>query len=236
MFTSSFFASGQTCVTDALHFEVNKIYPPNSISKEKLKEVKTLIDLNPNYDASWVKKYISVEIAAQKKGKLIRVSGENDVLNKEQKELISMSDVGTDISANVKYLPENKLRDNDIKEINFTFSIDPETNAQFPGGEKAMLAYIKEKAVDKFPKECFTDYNLAVVKFEVDKTGQISNAQVFWASNDESVDALLLKTVKDMPNWIPAEYADGTKVKQEYVVTVGNHKNCSINLLNIHQD
>jgi len=44
-----------------LSYEVNRVYPYISISKEQLKDAKTLMDLHSRYEASWVRKYISVE-------------------------------------------------------------------------------------------------------------------------------------------------------------------------------
>jgi len=38
-----------------------------------------------------------------------------------------------------------------------------------------------------------------------------------------------------MANWQPAEYANGLKVRQEFVLTIGDHRSCTINLLNIRE-
>ncbi|MFT4667667.1 MAG: hypothetical protein ACI9XB_004640 [Gammaproteobacteria bacterium] len=53
------------------------------------------------------------------------------------------------------------------------------------------------------------------------------------SSIDENVNELLLETIQNMPCWKPAEYANGLKVKQEFVLTVGNMESCVVNLLNI---
>jgi TonB family protein len=76
-------------------------------------------------------------------------------------------------------------------------------------------------------------YNFVAIKFTIDEAGQIINAHIFQPSKDEDVDNLLLETICNMPNWKPAEYSNGKKVKQEFVLTVGNMENCMINLLNI---
>ena len=87
--------------------------------------------------------------------------------------------------------------------------------------------------MDQIPDGLFTGYDLAAVKFTIDEAGRITDAHVFWPSKDEKTDALLLETICNMPNWKPAAYADGTTVKQEFVLTVGNMENCAIHLLNI---
>lgn len=57
-------------LTFELRYEVHKIYPPISITSEKLSEAHTLIDLNKNYQSSWVREYISVGITTCNNGKL----------------------------------------------------------------------------------------------------------------------------------------------------------------------
>src|SRR5690606_15643161 len=100
-------------VKDELPFEVHRVYTPVSITKEKVKEARTLSDLDKNYRSSWVKEYVSVEIQASYKGSIRKALGKNDVLNKEQKDLINVADPGTEIAVIVQYLPENTLKHND---------------------------------------------------------------------------------------------------------------------------
>ncbi|MEZ4959016.1 MAG: energy transducer TonB [Saprospiraceae bacterium] len=217
-------------------YEVNRVYPPGSITKEKLMEARTLIDLDKHYQSSWVREYISVEILASYNGKIKTAPGKNDTLNREQKDLINMADPGTDISVRVRYLPENTLKHNDIKETGFTVIYNPESEAEYPGGQQQLKQYLKEKAIDKIPAASFQGYDLAAIKFTIDEAGLISDAHVFWPSNDIKVDELLLGTICNMPAWKPAAYSNGIKVKQEFVLTVGNMSSCVVPLLNISQD
>jgi len=239
--------SSQNSLTKELSYEVNRIYPYISISKEKLNEALSINDfknqvknVNLDYKLSWVRAFISVEILTSQKGEIRKAVSKNDVLSQEQKEIMNMADAGTDISVKIKYIPENTLRHNDPKELNFTFTVDPEREALYPGGQQQLKNYLKEKAIDKIPSNSFKDYDLAAVKFTVNEEGEISNAHVFGteyqSSKKEKIEKLLLETIRDMPRWIPAEYANGTKVKQEFVLTVGNMENCIIHLLNIKRD
>jgi len=45
-----------------------------------------------------------------------------------------------------------------------------------------------------------------------------------------------LETIQKMPCWKPAKYANGTTVKQDFVLTVGNMENCIMPMLNISRD
>jgi len=228
--------SSQDDLTNELKYEVNRIYPPISIAKEKLNEAQTLIDLNANYKSSWIREYISVEILTSNKGSLRRAVSKNDTLSQEQKDIMNMADLGLGISVVVQYIPENTLKHNDIKEINFTLIVNPENEAKYSGGQQKLKQYLKEKAIDKIHDTSFKNYDLAAIKFTINEEGQIIDAHVFESSKDEKIDRLLLKTICNMPSWKPAEYSNGIKVKQEFVLTVGNMESCVINLLNIRQD
>jgi hypothetical protein len=71
-----------------LAFEVNKVLPFISIQENELADINTLTDLDKRYPASWVDKYISVEISAYKNGVKTKASGISDVLSAAQKALL----------------------------------------------------------------------------------------------------------------------------------------------------
>ena len=229
---------------DSQHFEieykVNRMYPSLSITKEKLKEAHTLVDINQYYKPTWVKEYISVEISGIHKEKIQKALGKNDIFTKAQKDLINTADAGTDISVQVHYIPNNNLKNNEAKYINFSFTVEPENEASYVGGARQLKQYLKENVADKILEEGFEMYRLAAVTFAIDEQGQIIDAQVFdtpyQTFRDTKTEEVLLEAVCNMPNWKPAQYANGMKVKQQFVLTVGDHRSCVINLFNIHRD
>jgi len=234
------FGSAQDNSTTELNFEVNRIYPSISIAKEKLKEANTLLDLNKDYKSSWVRSYISVEVVASHNGQVKKAVNKNNILSQEQKNLMNEADEGTDIAVVVQYLPENTLKQNDSKTLKFKFTVEPESEAVYVGGTPQLNQYIKEHAIDEIPEGSFQNYDLAIIKFTVNEEGAVMDAHIFEPLNrqpkDEKIDKFLLETICTMPNWKPAEYANGKKVKQEFALTVGNHKSCVINLININPD
>ena len=216
-----------------VEYEVNKVYPPLSIGKAGLQEVQTLLDLNKHYKAAWIREYLSVEVVTIQGGKIRKALGENERFNAAQKELMANADVHEDIVVNVQYIPENTLKHNDPKDLSFAVSINPEKEAAFPGGEAALLSYLKSNAIDKIPEGTFKGYALTAIQFTVDEEGRIIDAQTFWPSENEKIDKLLLETICNMPNWEPAHYANGRKVRQDLAFTVGNMENCAVNMINI---
>jgi hypothetical protein len=229
------FGAMQAPLENDLPYEVNQIYPYISITKTELKDARTLIDINKHYKSSWVKEYISVEILTTYQGKGRKSVSKNDILTQEQKDHINTADLATDISVKVLYFPDNTLKGKEIKEINFSFNPVPEKEATYFGGEEALKKYLQETAIYKIPNNRFENYDLAAVKFTIDEDGQIINVHLF-QSKDEETDDLLLKAIRNMPKWQPATYENGTKGKQEFVLTVGNMENCVIHLLNINRD
>ena len=214
-------------------FAVSVNYPYISISKEELALANTLDDLNEKYKSEWVREYLSVEIMTIENGKKRITAGKNETLNAEQKKAMRMADSDKDIYVGINYIPENTLKDNPPRMEDFKFSINPDTEASFPGGEPQLSQYFIDKVMGHIPNDFFTGYKLTAFKFTINEEGHITNSHMFWSSEDEKIDALILDAICSMPDWRPAEYSDGTKVKQEFVFTIGNMKNCAVNLLNI---
>ena len=126
-----------------------------------------------------------------------------------------------------------------VKEFHFSFTFDPENNASFTDGKEQLKQYLKEKAIDKIPADSFENYNLAAIKFTVTEEGEITNVHVFDSAyqgfKNEYINSLLIETVQNMPCWKPAEYSDGTKVKQDFILAAGDMRSCFVNLLNIRK-
>ena len=214
-----------------LRFEVNRIQPFITITKADLSKAQTLVDINLYYEPSWVRRYLSVEVTATYKGRTQKVTAPNNHLTEEQKALFAKADIGTEIFIRVTYIPENTLPSNEAKETSFSFIPDPEQQASFVGGEQALLQYLKVDAINQIPYRDFEESALAAVKFTINETGAIVNPSLAESSKNANIDQILLDAIRTMPTWKPATYSDGTTVKQEFVLTVGNLGSCVINLL-----
>ena len=231
-----YFTFTQDNPTFDLTYDVYRVFTPLSIDKETLVEANTLLDLNEHYTHSWVKEYTSVVITTTNNGKRVKAISSDHLLSQDQKDIMKNVDNGAGISVKVKYLPENKLKNNSHKEIDFTFTVNPEIEARIPNGGTWLKSYIKETVIDKVARSSFAQYNLTAVKFSIDEKGAIVEPDVFQSSGDKEVDSLLLETVCKMPSWEPAQFSDGTKVKQEFVLAIGDISSCAVNLINIRQE
>ena len=207
-------------------YEVRGTYK-RPIAKETLNVANTVSDINPGYPSSWIARYFSVEILATCNGIVMKALSANDTLSNEQKNILKMADLGTDIVVDVKYSTNNSSKDDlDVKVINFSYSLIPETEAQYQGGYQNLKQYLKENAIDKISKPFTNQLFQTIVRFTVNEDGQVVNAHLTKASEDKNIDKLLLETISNMPNWKPAENAKGVKVKQEFELMVGQNIGC----------
>lgn len=225
-------------------FEIHLEYPYISLSKKQLVTANTIQDLETSYNKlhleykpSWIEKYISVEIQVCQNGVVKTATGSSEEFTKAQKELLSGADPDKEIQINIHYWPKNNLVQNFPKTINFSLTIDPEVNASFPGGTDALRQYLKETSIGKMAADKFENYDLTAIKFKISPSGKVEQAAIFGAEYQhkkfESINQQLLATIREMPRWQPAAYADGTPFTQGFILTVGSQENCVLPLLNI---
>lgn len=208
-------------------------HPYLSISKENLRKARTLSGLNRHYKPSWVAQYNSVEIKTLVNGQLRKELGLDSILTQNQLGLIISADDEAAIEISVMYIPKNKLSNNKEQEINFSIKTRPQKDAQFHGGKEALEKYLDIALLSKIDHSVFNQHQLTAIKFQVTETGVIIDPFVFQSSGDEATDQILIESICNMPNMIPARLEDGTSVQQEMVLTIGDMNSCVVNLLNI---
>lgn len=219
-----------------LRYEVHRNKTPGAISKEKLIQAITLSDLKRIYPTDWIKEYRTIEVSAYHKGKLKKAIAQNDTITQQQMNVMRNADAGTSVAVTIRYLPDNNLKENEEKEFDFSFLVDPAKEATFPGGNEHLAEYITAQAKDNIPTSSFRQHHLTAVKFTIDEEGQVTDAHIYESSKDETTDGILLETVCNMPLWVPAQYANGTKTKQEFVLLAGDMNSCVINYFSVGLD
>lgn len=216
-----------------VEIDVHRVLPFTSISSEELTVADSISQLNKRFKPEWVEKYKSVEVTTLHDGKKKTTKSKTDILSADQKKCLLSADTGADIDVKIKYWPDNSLSKNDLKEIEFDFTIDPDRDAEFPGGREKMMAYLKENILDQVEEGVISGYQLAALYFTIDEIGQITNVNIFESSKDEKTDKIMYDAICAMPVWTPASYTDGLIVKQEFAFTLGNPQSCVVNLLSI---
>jgi protein TonB len=95
--------------------------------------------------------------------------------------------------------------------------VDPiETQPEFPGGNDALMQYIKERAYYPSPDICVQ--GRVVLRFVVMSSGDIKDIEVLRSLHPD-FDKIAIEAVKSMPQWIPAK-RNGQPVDCYYVLPV----------------
>ncbi len=193
------------------------------VSKEKLSMAKTMSDMRTGYPSSWVHDYTSTEIAVTSKGTLLKAYGVNETLTSEQQSLLQSADIGTDIIVDIGYIYLNPVTQfPDIRKIHFVETVVPEIEAQFPGGYEQLSTYLERNAIDNIHDQFSKEMVMAIIRFTVSETGEVTKAEISKSSNNADIDQLLLRTINLMPLWKPAQDRKGIRISQEFEFTVGN--------------
>ena len=106
--------------------------------------------------------------------------------------------------------------------MNYSATVIPETEAEYPGGNQQMTQYLKENAIDKIPEISSKQIQQTLVEFTVNEKGETANAKIIKTSGDSETDKLLIEAINKMPKWSPAKDSKGRKVKQEFEFSVGS--------------
>lgn len=82
---------------------------------------------------------------------------------------------------------------------------NPETMPQFPGGEKALAAFLEKNAI--YPKELAEKgvQGRVIASFVVKADGSLDDVKVMWASDPLFI-AEALRIIQSMPKWIPGTH------------------------------
>ena len=202
------------------------------IKKEKLNEAKLMFDIIPNFPQNYYSKlidYVSVEISACNGGKTLTAISKNEVLTPEQKNILNNTDFGTDINVNIKFSYKNPANDaygggGRIKEIKpLGVTVVPETEAEFSGGNNSAVQYFRNILItNNSDSATIQKINFTTLNITVNEEGEISNAKIFRSSGDAKIDNLFLEAARNMPRWKPAKDAKGTKVKQDFKISLKN--------------
>ena len=93
--------------------------------------------------------------------------------------------------------------------------------AIFPGGNMQMQQFIRNNT--NYPDDLKERKvsGRATVSFTVDTDGSIINPKIAASSDVFIIDKEALRTVLVMPDWIPAETEDGTRVQAQHSANVG---------------
>ena len=222
------FLSSFTLTSQEMSYDIRGTWG-KPIPQENLSDAKTMTDINPGYPSSWIDQedYISAEVTTIYKGEKHVAKGDNDVLNADQRKLIHNADIGSDIKVEVKYHVRDFLKKKvEVKTLNFGLTVVPSVQATYIGGREALMDYLRENMVDLLPPSEQEDLKVAMIKFTVDETGKVTQPIVSETTQNEEIDNVIQKAINQMPDWNPAQDANGNFVPQSFEFVIGNSLGC----------
>ncbi len=196
-------------------------------TKEKLKEVKTIDEIIPNYPTGWISDYIEVEISSSRGNKTIK--SKDNKLTAEQIKLLENAQISDKLQFEVKYQAlnsiNNKIEDHQMEPIEIT--IVPETEAEYSGGVVQLVDYFENNYLDKLEDLGMDMENQQItILFTINETGMVEDIVFDRPSEKEEINTFLKDAVLKMGRWTPAKDATGKTVKQQFELTVGNLMGC----------
>ena len=205
----------------SLYYSVRGKYD-KPVTQEELKKAEMISDLIENYPHKWIKEYVSVEVKASDGNHNVIAMGKDDKLTEEQLEVFQNAELATDIVVDVDYKSKNYINNEiESQELKVYMTVVPEKEATYAGGYEKMIYYLEENSRSQMETYDLNKMQRAIIQFTVNEKGETESIRIGQSTGEEEVDKLLVDLISAMPDWNPAEQADGKKVKQHFEFTVG---------------
>lgn len=205
-----------------LIYNIDSRYIAN-ITKEKLRNATTIIDLVPVGSTEGLSDYETVQVVLiEEEGDIERV-GTSEVLNKYQKDLLSQADYGSNfyINAYCRLKDEAYGVDRNHKLVYF-ISVMPEHEAEYSEGQDALINYLKSNSRKETLVINEDKLKAGKFRFTVSQSGAIKDVKMESTSGYPSVDEKLLDLLANIPGkWKAASNEKGEAIEQEFVFFFG---------------
>ncbi len=227
--TSLLLSSQSQSDGQSFDYDVKKIYPYLSITKDEVQAAKTIWDLNPRFKTEWISEYVKVEIKTTEAGQSKTSTNADQMLTDEQKTALLHNDPTQKVEVVLHYRPKNNLAHNPVRQEAFSLQYLPTKDAEYPGGKSALIAYLEKEVFQMIADSSYTGYELSTVKFVIGDDGSVSDVKISWQGKEKKVDRALYEAICNLQRWSPAVHSDGSRTSQQYALVVGNLESCAMN-------
>lgn len=209
-------------IKQSLYFEILG-HNGRPVKKVTLNDAKLIRDFVSGYAYNWVSNYDSVELITQSNGNLVRTLGLNEQLNAKQILALQNADLNSEVILNVTYKSKNSITKLiETSYVNVVLTVIPEKEAEYQGGYEMLSKYIETNAIQIIQNTLEEELQKGSVSFKIDEQGKVVDEIIIQSTGDINMDKLVLKVIKDMEQWKPAENVKGEKVKQNFIFSFGN--------------
>jgi hypothetical protein len=194
----------------------------NTISKERLHNAKSIIDIFPNHTPLIVESYDLVIVSLLEEDQQLNELGKSKNLNKAQKDLLQSTDYSNNIIIKAYYKTKSCATEKGEEYLQYYMTVVPEKEAEFAPGNIALINYLKENSKAETANIRQDKLGSGQISFTVTKKGTLSNINLGSSSGYPSYDKKMLELINSVPGiWIPAQNSMGEKVDQELVFFFG---------------
>ncbi len=199
-----------------------------TITKEKLHKATSVIDILPK-DTDWPSYPIqSVNVTVFRGTTETSEMGKHLALNTAQQQLLRTLNYSDCFSFIAPCKGKHKdTGDLETYDLFYRFTVTPEKEAQYSGGDFALIRYLKKKSTKQAENVKEDQLERGAVNFTISKTGTITNVNLASTSGYSSLDEVMIELITTLPEtWEPAENSKGEKVDQELVFSFGGGGGC----------
>lgn len=198
-----------------------------SITMERLKSARSIIDLLPEEATETLSSYHDVKLDLVPNNNQTAIQGANEVLNGDQLALLESTSYSSNFYLEARCQNMNTTTGHlENYHLVYYLTVVPERAAQYPSGHEALVAYLKENSKKQIKKVSPDQIEPGKIHFTVLKTGEIDDVKVASTCGLSTLDEHLVKLIKTMPGtWQAATDANGQKVDQTLVFFYGR-KGC----------
>lgn len=209
----------KTTIDDKFYFTLRSAQA-TPVKKETIDNANSLSDFLEEYPVNWIKNYQSVTLFNGPE----KAVGKSEQLTEEQKTLLKNANIDDLLYLEVNYAIENTVTNNmDDFSMKTHLHVHPKIQAEFDESNGHFKQYIKSKL------EAFLNTHSSItiqrdgeLNFVVNEDGSLSDFHINKSFGTEEVNAFIIGMMQEMPTWIPAETADGKKVKQQLQLIYGS--------------
>jgi len=194
-----------------------------TITKEKLHKATSVVDILPK-ETDWPSYPIqSMKVTVFRGSIETSEMGKHLELNTAQQQLLRTLDYSDSFSFKAPCKGKHKdTGDLETYELFYWFSVTPEREAQYSGGDFALIRYLKKKSTKHTANVKEDQLEMGAVNFTISKTGTITNVHLASTSGYPSLDEVMIELINNLPEkWEPATNSKGEKVDQELVFSFG---------------
>jgi hypothetical protein len=205
-----------------LTFNVDHRFLTN-ISKEKLLNARSILDIIPAEATENLSSYQHVKVAVLAEEMEYTETGIGEILNFNQLSLLSKVDYADNFYIRAKC--ENKNTYNGYMEdydLVYYITVIPEKEAQYEGGNDKLNEYLKENGQKIMGSLKRSQLKPGQVSFEVTKTGEIADIKLDSTCGFTEIDEEMMDLISNLPGkWQAASNEKGERINQQLTYFFG---------------